>query len=144
MRKINKIIIHCSDTPVIHRVYVSDIDKWHRLRGFDCIGYHYFIRYDGTIDEGRPLDRVGAHCKGQNAYSIGICYEGGRGVDGKPQDTRSDAQEQSLVKLITELRDRFGPLEVFGHRDFANKACPCFDAHSEYNPITRDLQLFQK
>ena len=136
MRKIDKIIVHCSATPEGRNYTVKQIDSWHRNRGFNGIGYHYVIYLDGSIHVGRPLAKAGAHCKGYNAHSIGVCYIGGVATDGKtPKDTRTDAQKASLVKLITELRQQFPNASVHGHCEFANKACPCFDAHKEYNDL---------
>ena len=100
------LIIHCSATLPNQRVTVQDIDRWHRQRGFDCIGYHFYITVDGTIWVGRPLSQVGAHCKGYNAHSIGICYEGGliRMNDvAYNKDTRTPEQVRSLYLLITTL-----------------------------------------
>ena len=136
MRNINKIIVHCSATPKGRNFTVKQIDAWHRQRGFNGIGYHFVIYLDGSVNVGRPLAKAGAHCKGQNKNSIGVCYIGGVATDGKtPKDTRTDAQKASLVKLITKLRQQFPNASVHGHREFANKACPCFDAHKEYNDL---------
>lgn len=136
MRNINKIIVHCSATPEGRNFTVKQIDAWHRQRGFNGIGYHFVIYLDGSVNKGRPLAKAGAHCKGQNKNSIGVCYIGGVATDGKtPKDTRTDAQKASLVKLITKLRQQFPNASVHGHREFANKACPCFDAHKEYNDL---------
>lgn len=77
MRKITELILHCSATPEGKDFSTTDIDRWHKARGFKMIGYHYVIRLDGTIEQGRPLEMTGAHCKGHNAHSIGICYIGG-------------------------------------------------------------------
>lgn len=136
MRTIDKIIIHCSDTPEGRNVTVADIDAWHRQRNFRCIGYHFVIYLDGSVHNGRPIQEIGAHCLGQNNHSIGICYVGGRDKQMKAfKDTRTDAQKASLVQLITELRKQFPNAKVYGHKDFANKACPCFDAQSEYKNL---------
>ena len=136
MRNINKIIIHCSATPEGKNFTVKQIDACHRQRGFNGIGYHFVIYLDGSIHVGRALAKAGAHCKGYNAHSIGVCYIGGVATDGKtPKDTRTDAQKASLVKLITELRQQFPNASVHGHREFANKACPCFDARKEYKDL---------
>lgn len=133
-RTINKIVVHCTATRPSQACTVELIDKWHRERGFDCIGYHYVIYRDGSVHEGRPLSKVGAHCTGQNSDSIGISYCGGVAEDGKtPQDNRTDAQKQAFKQLIKELRQAYGSIPVYGHRDFANKACPSFDAKKEYN-----------
>ena len=136
MRNINKIIIHCSATPEGKNFTVKQIDACHRQRGFNGIGYHFVIYLDGSVHMGRALAKAGAHCKGHNAHSIGVCYIGGVATDGKtPKDTRTDAQKASLVKLITELRQQFPNASVHGHREFANKACPCFDARKEYKDL---------
>ena len=136
MRNINKIIVHCSATPEGKAFSVDDIRRWHLKRGFADIGYHFVIYLDGSVHVGRPLAKAGAHCKGHNAHSIGVCYIGGVASDGKtPKDTRTDAQKASLVKLITELRQQFPNASVHGHREFANKACPCFDARKEYKDL---------
>ena len=136
MRNINKIIVHCSATPEGKNFTVKQIDACHRQRGFNGIGYHFVIYLDGSVHVGRPLAKAGAHCKGYNAHSIGVCYIGGVATDGKtPKDTRTDAQKASLVKLITELRQQFPNASVHGHREFANKACPCFEARKEYKDL---------
>lgn len=133
-RTINKIVIHCTATRPSQACTVELIDQWHRQRGFDGIGYHYVIYRDGTVHEGRPLSKVGAHCVGQNSDSIGISYCGGVAEDGvTPQDNRTDAQKNALKQLIKELREAYGNIPVYGHRDFASKACPSFDATKEYN-----------
>lgn len=136
MRNINLIIVHCSATPEGRDVSVADIDRWHRKRGFDGIGYHYVVYIDGSVHEGRPLNKVGAHCKGHNAHSIGICYVGGVDLNGKPKDTRTLAQKDALVNLLMRLKRRFPKAVIRGHRDFAAKACPSFDATKEYAGIS--------
>ena len=114
----------------------KDIDLWHKAQGWDCIGYHYVVRIDGTIEEGRPVERIGAHCKGHNAYSIGVCYVGGLASDGKtPKDTRTPEQKAALLSLIRRLKSNYTGATVYGHCDFAKKACPCFDAREEYKNI---------
>ncbi len=134
MRTINRLIIHCTATPRGRHVSVTEIDRWHKARGFDSIGYHYVIYLDGSVHEGRPIERLGAHCRGYNATSIGIAYVGGLDTDGStPADTRTDAQKTALRSLISILRERFPGVTVHGHREFAAKACPCFDVRSEYS-----------
>ncbi len=127
MRKIDKIILHCSATPEGHDYTVADIDRWHRERGFNGIGYHYVIYLDGTVNPGRSIERIGAHCIGQNSNSIGICYIGGVTTDGKtPKDTRTPAQRKALRELVDTLRKKYPGATVHGHYEFANKACPSF------------------
>lgn len=137
MRKINLIIIHCTATIEGRDYTVSTIDSWHRQRGFDCIGYHYVIYRDGTVHIGRSIYKVGAHCKGHNANSIGVCYVGGVGKDGNPKDTRTPQQRDALVNLLMRLKRQFPQAVIRGHRDFAAKACPSFDATAEYADISK-------
>jgi len=134
MRTINKIIIHCSATPVGREVSVSTIRKWHLQRGFNDIGYHYVIHLDGKISVGRPIEKVGAHCSGQNRGSIGICYVGGMSKDmKKAKDTRTQAQKDSLIKLMHELIYKYNKdMTIHGHNEYANKACPSFKVQQEY------------
>lgn len=132
MRKITKLIIHCSATPEGRDYTVADIDRWHRARGFKGIGYHYVIYRDGSVHPGRAVEVIGAHCTGQNANSIGICYIGGLAADGKTaKDTRTPAQKEALRKLVAELKTKYPGVTVHGHREFANKACPCFDVKTQ-------------
>ena len=135
-RRIDKIIVHCSATPEGKDYSVDTIRKWHLQRGFSDIGYHYIIYRDGSIHTGRDESVIGAHCKGHNSNSIGVCYIGGVAVDGKtPKDTRTSEQKQSLLKLLKELKAKYPKASIHGHRDFANKACPSFDATKEYSSI---------
>ncbi len=133
MRKINEIIVHCSATPEGHDVTVADIDRWHKARGWRCVGYHYIIYRDGSVHTGRPVEQIGAHCTGHNSSSIGICYIGGLAADNKtPKDTRTPAQIKALRDLVEELRAKYPGATVHGHREFAPKACPCFDVRKEF------------
>jgi N-acetylmuramoyl-L-alanine amidase len=128
MRKINKIIIHCSATREGQdNINAKTIDRWHKARGWNGIGYHYVILQNGTIEFGRPIEQVGAHCKGQNTGSIGICYIGGVESDGKtPKDTRTEAQKESMTVLF-QLFERVNPdIMVYCHNQFSSKACPSF------------------
>ena len=134
-RKINKIIIHCSATPPSMDVGANTIDEWHKQRGWSGIGYHFFIKRDGKIEFGRPLDQSGAHTKGHNQNSIGVCYAGG--VDSKmcPEDNRTSEQIASFLLLLRFLKNTFPKAIIHGHRDFSPKACPSFDATKEYKGL---------
>lgn len=128
MREIDKILVHCTATPEGREVTVAQVTEWHRARGFRTIGYHYLIYLDGTVHAGRPEPEVGAHCTGYNAHSIGVCYVGGLDRDRlQPKDTRTAAQRESLRRLVSELQRKYPRATVHGHREFAAKACPCFD-----------------
>lgn len=135
-RRITEVIVHCSATPAGRDVTAADIRRWHKEeRGFADIGYHFVVRLDGRVECGRRLSVAGAHCRGHNRRSVGVCYVGGIGSDGRPADTRTPAQRQALLGLLTALRRRFPSASIHGHRDFAAKACPSFDATAEYRSL---------
>ena len=131
MRHINKVIIHCSATPEGRDVSLDTIRQWHIKRGWSDIGYHYVILINGTIQEGRPVERAGAHCKGHNANSIGVCYVGGVDEDMKPKDTRTAAQKIAMQKLLLSLTDTYEGITIHGNNEFSSKACPSFDVQTE-------------
>ena len=136
MRKINEIIVHCTATPEGKDFKAADIDKWHKQKGWDGIGYHHVVDLDGTVEPGRPESKVGAHCYGHNQNSVGVVYVGGVASNGKtPKDTRTPQQKAALVKLLTELKHKYPGATIHGHRDFAAKACPSFDDTTEYKNI---------
>lgn len=142
MRQINEIIVHCAATREGRDFTVEDITRWHKARGFATIGYHYVIYRDGSIHEGRPLEQIGAHCVGHNKHSIGICYIGGCASDGKtPKDTRTSEQKEALLALLRRLKARFPNATIHGHRDFAAKACPSYDAFREYRQLALAIML---
>lgn len=128
MREINKIIIHCSATKPGQDIGAEEIGAWHRQRGFEGIGYHFVIRRGGEIETGRDLQRAGAHCRGQNKNSIGICLVGGIDENGKSQNNFTPAQFASLRELVKKLQADFPQASVHGHNEFAAKDCPCFCA----------------
>lgn len=132
MRKIDKIILHCAATKEGQHFTVEDIDCWHKQRGFNKIGYHFVIYLDGSVHKGRDIAEIGAHCLGQNANSIGICYIGGLDANGKPKDTRTDAQKAALSCLVEALLKQYPSVTIHGHNEFANKVCPCFDVKKEF------------
>ncbi len=113
---------------------MMDIDRLHRSLGWNGCGYHFVIPTDGTIETGRPLEQVGAHCKNHNRHSIGVCYIGGLANDGKtPMDTRTEAQREALQGLLRELHQRFPKALIVGHQDLDPlKSCPCFNVVSEF------------
>ena len=132
MRKITKIIVHCSATPEGRDYTVADIDRWHKQKGWNGIGYHYVIYRDGSVHTGRDVEIMGAHCTGQNANSIGICYIGGMTADNKqPKDTRTPEQVAALRDLVELLKTEYPTATIHGHNEFANKACPCFDVKTD-------------
>ena len=137
MRNIDKIIVHCSATREGENYTVDTIRSWHvDGRGWSDIGYHFYIDIYGHIHKGRDISRIGAHTKGLNRNSIGVCYCGGVKEDGKtPKDTRYDCQKEALLAVLRTLKAMYPEAKIHGHRDFARKACPSFDATEEYKNL---------
>ena len=137
MRKINKIIIHCTATPEGREVTTDDLYKWHvKERGWKDIGYHFFIDLQGCLHECRPIEQTGAHTKGQNWDSIGIAYAGGMSKDMAPEDTRTEEQKDAMFDLLLRLVEAYRGVQIHGHCDFSKKACPSFDARKEYENLS--------
>ena len=141
-RRIDSIIVHCTASPEGKNLTVEDIRRDHKAQGWADIGYHYVVYLDGSIHNGRNVDLVGSHCYGHNLYSIGVVYVGG--LENKPntpynklkaKDTRTDKQKKALVSLLKDLRRLYPKAKIYGHRDFAAKDCPCFNAKEEYKNI---------
>lgn len=142
-RSIDEIIVHCTATPEGQPRTVEQIRQDHiRNRGFADIGYHLVVYRDGSVHEGRNVDIVGAHATNHNAHSIGVVYVGGVENDPKkaykdlkPKDTRTEEQKASLLSLLMDLRKLYPTARIIGHRDVSSKACPSFDAKTEYRKI---------
>ena len=132
MRTIDMLVVHCSATPPDRDIGAEDIRRWHRDRGWADIGYHYVIRRPGEVEIGRPVARVGAHAYGHNSRSIGICLVGGVDAEGRAQNNFAGEQFAALHDLIMRLEERFGRLDIRGHRDLpkVKKDCPCFDVRA--------------
>ncbi|MRN79461.1 N-acetylmuramoyl-L-alanine amidase [Brucella sp. 10RB9210] len=128
MRPINLLVWHCSATPENKPFTAADIDRWHKAQGWAGIGYHYVVLLDGTVQKGRPVEKVGAHVQGHNTGSIGCVYIGGVAADGKtPKDTRTPAQKEAMMQLTKDLLKQFPTIKrIAGHNEFSSKACPSF------------------
>ena len=123
------IVLHCSATRENQNFTIEQLEACHKARGFRTIGYHFYITKDGTLYPGRPESQIGAHAKGYNAHSIGICYEGGLDAHGRSKDTRTEAQKITMEELLRSLLVDSPDAEIVGHRDLpgVHKDCPCFD-----------------
>lgn len=160
MKNIDSIIIHCSATKAGQDLRAKDIDCMHRARGFNQIGYNYVIDLDGFVENGRSISVDGAHCNTKgfsgssyNKHSIGICYIGGLDANGKPADTRTEAQKNALCNLVAKLCKEYPIIELLGHRDTSVnldgsgevepteyiKACPCFDVRKEFGNFMKNV-----
>jgi len=137
------IVIHCAATTADMDTDIADIDRWHRQRGFTKVGYHYFIKRNGTIQHGRSVEEYGMHLLVEgveqgaqvlnyNDCSIGICMAGGINSKGAAENNFTDAQFASLIVLLDQMRGWFPTAIIQGHRDFPNvaKDCPSFDVRS--------------
>lgn len=134
MRKLSRIILHCTATPEGKHFDVATIRRWHvKDRGWKDIGYHYVIYLDGSVHEGRPLAQAGAHTTGHNADSIGVVYVGGCDAKMKAKDTLNELQEVAMVNLIQALRSTHGEMTLHGHNEFAAKACPSFIVKDKFS-----------
>ena len=134
-RSIQYIVVHCSATRANIPFTEEQLLKCHLQRGFKCIGYHFYITRDGELHHCRPVSEPGAHVRGFNRHSIGICYEGGLDENGYPADTRTQAQRFTLLDLLTILRHQYPKAQILGHYQLSasiHKACPCFDCRKEY------------
>ena len=135
------IVVHCSATKASADIGVRDITQWHIQRGFDTVGYHYVIRRNGELETGRPESAIGAHVRGHNSNSIGICLAGGVDANNKPENNFTPEQFVSLEALLRRLKERYPQARILGHRDLSPdknsdgkitpnefiKACPSFD-----------------
>lgn len=138
MREITEIIVHSTATPKGMNATAQDIDRWHRQKGYDCIGYHFVILRNGQIERGRNIEAIGAHCKGHNSNTIGVAYVGGLDEDKQSADTRTGAQKIALNVLIADLVKQYPTIcKISGHRDYCNTACPSFDASAEYKHLIK-------
>jgi N-acetylmuramoyl-L-alanine amidase len=149
LKNVKYIVIHCSATEGGKDISAATIDSWHKARGFKKCGYHFIVHLNGTIsgekDGCRNFDEIGAHVKGYNGKSIGICYIGGLRY-GKPADTRTPQQVKSLRNLDIVLKSMYPNAEIVGHRDLSvdlngdgvvtkqewMKACPSFDVKTQF------------
>lgn len=148
-REIAFIVLHCSATRSNCEYSEKQLDRDHKSRGFAGAGYHFYIRTSGKVVIMRPLYMIPAHVLGHNRNSIGICYEGGLNLLGEPADTRTDAQREALIVLLSGLKKKFPKAVILGHRDLSPdlnndgvltphewiKACPCFNAKDEYKGL---------
>lgn len=129
-RTTDLIVVHCSATKPTQDIGASEIRKWHvEDNGWSDIAYHEVIRRNGVIELGRPLHVAGAHARGHNSHSVGVCLVGGIDADGKPDDNFTDDQMDSLIVTLDYWKLIYTNAEILGHRDLPGvaKACPSYD-----------------
>ena len=136
MRSIDMIVVHCTATKEGKNFDIDDVRMWHKARGWKDVGYHYVIGLDGQCWGGRKEEVVGAHASGYNQHSIGVCYVGGLDENGKPKDTRTQKQKQTMYFLLKELKAKYPKAVIVGHRDLdKGKSCPCFSVREEFGHL---------
>ena len=133
MRSLTEIIVHCAATKPSMDIGAEWIRKIHiNEKKYRDIGYHFVIRRNGSQEDGRPIDQIGAHCEGHNTGTIGICMAGGISETGRPENNFTPEQFQSVQMLIGYLKERYPTIiKLSGHNDYANRACPCFNVHEK-------------
>lgn len=129
-RNIDMLIVHCAATQPTQDIGVAEIRQWHTEKGWSDVGYHYVIRRNGTIEDGRAEDSIGAHTVGYNARSIGICMVGGINKKGAAESNFTPPQWLALERLLRVLRAKYPAATIHGHREFAKKDCPSFDVQA--------------
>jgi N-acetylmuramoyl-L-alanine amidase len=136
--KTDYIVIHCSATRPNQDIGVTELRQWHKAKGWSDVGYHRIIKRDGTVQNGRALDAVGAHVSGYNARSVGVCLVGGVGDDWKPASNYTVPQWKALYATVAALVARYPGAKVVGHRDLLEKRtkeCPCFDVRPWWEKV---------
>jgi len=121
------LFVHCSATKPTMDIGVREIRQWHKEQGWLDVGYHFVIRRDGTVEEGRNIDAVGSHVKDHNHNSVGICLVGGVDSSNKFTANFTPSQMHSLRTLLDDLKVKYPNASIRAHHDVAPKACPSFD-----------------
>lgn len=122
------LVVHCAATKATMDIGVREIRQWHVQQGWLDVGYHFVIRRNGTVEDGRPHDVIGSHAKGYNSTALGICLVGGIDAKGQPQDNFTPEQMNSLKLLLLAQKRAYPTAKIVGHRDLdSGKACPSFD-----------------
>ena len=121
-RLIKKIIVHCSDSDLPEHDDVEVIKSWHKKRGFSDVGYHYYVKKDGTIQEGRYIGLIGAHCVTQNVVSVGVC------LGGKYDFPAAQMKGARIIIENLMMRYKIPKTEIYPHNHFNHhKTCPNFE-----------------
>lgn len=150
MREIKRIFVHCTAGPQTQTV--AEIQKyWKTVNKWTSPGYHYIIKPDGEIVPLQPEDKPSNGVAGYNSTSINVCYIGGVDKQGRPVDNRTEAQKESLRKILKELKTRYPDAVIMGHREIWGldkskwkKMCPCFPAGEEYKNILENEKKIEE
>lgn len=141
---VDTIVIHYSATPIEREYSYAQLERDHKARGFREGGYHFYFPRKGGVVKGRDLSQpgrfeIGAHSKGENGSSIGLCFEGGvtSAAPDTGHDTRTSGQIKEMIRMIDAMHERFPGALVKGHRDMPGAAtqCPGFDATAWWDGV---------
>ena len=144
MREIKYLVVHCDASRPSNDFDIEDIRRMHMNKPnyWNDIGYHWFIKRDGTLQKGRDESIQGAHVRDYNRYSIGICMAGGLNQETfVPEDNFTEAQYVTLTGLLLDSTSKYPNAKVQGHRDFHGvaKACPCYDVIPWWENVLAEL-----
>jgi len=126
-RKIHRVFIHCSASDYPQHDNVATMQKWHLARGFSEVGYHFFIRKDGTLEYGRDIEKTPAAQKGHNRYTLAVC------LHGLKEEKFTEAQFKTLRALAEQIAHNYENISFHGHCEVSPKACPVFDYRKVLN-----------
>lgn len=133
LTEVKFIVVHCADSKSTMDVTTETLRQWHvKEKGWSDIGYHFFIKFDGSVHQCRSEKYQGAHCKDVNDKSIAICIEGGFGGI----DNYTSIQKHALMALLTEKKEVYKNAAITGHNHFDKKPCPCFNVVEWYDKET--------
>lgn len=136
MNEIKYIVVHCTATN--QKATIEGIKRyWREQLKWRAPGYHYLIKPSGEVVNLLPEDKPSNGVKGYNSQCVNISYIGGIDNSENPIDNRTEEQKAAIVFLLEQLKERYPSAIIQGHRDFpkVKKACPCFDAKTEYKNI---------
>ena len=119
----DQVVIHHTGNPTDDDLSAAEINASHKARGWSCIGYHYVVRKDGTVEQGRPHWTVGAHAYGHNSHTIGIHVCGNFEI-GEPTSEQIESLAMLLANLCTDYGLTIDRDHVVGHRELMPTACP--------------------
>lgn len=137
----DQVVIHHTGNPTDDDLSAAEINASHKARGWSCIGYHYVIRKDGTVEQGRPHWTIGAHAYGHNSHTIGIHMCGNFEI-GEP----TVAQIESLALLLANLCTDYGLMidrdTIVGHRELMSTACPGRNLFAQMDTIVGKANFY--
>ena len=137
----DQVVIHHTGNPTDDDLSVVEINASHQARGWSCIGYHYVIRKDGTVEVGRPHWTVGAHAYGHNSHTIGVHVCGNFEI-GEPTSEQIESLAMLLANLCTDYGLTIDRDLIVGHRELMSTACPGRNLFSQLDTIVGKANFY--